>query len=84
MNPTVTEVEQFLRVVADEVGANRLREFCANFAAFPVSLDCPEEQSSEMQDLIKTMRDFCDAARLRIILRMLAENSEHYAAFLLE
>jgi hypothetical protein len=84
MNPTVEEVEQFLRKVADEVGANRLREFCANFAAFPASLDRREEQSSEMQDLVKTMLEYCDEARLRVVLRMLAENSEHYTAFLLE
>ena len=84
MNTSVEEVEQFLRKLADEVGANRLREFCANYAAFPASLDRPEEQSSEMQDLVKTMLEYCDEARLRVLLHMLAENSDHYMAFLLE
>jgi hypothetical protein len=84
MNPTIAEIERFLLEVADEVGTHRLREFCDNFAAFPVSLDRPEDQSSEMQDIFKTMLDYRTPAELRAILRMLAETGEHFATFLLE
>ena len=84
MNPTNAEIERFLLEVADEVGTHRLREFCDNYAAFPVSLDGTEEQSSEMQDIFKTMLDHRTPDELRAILRVLAETGERFAAFLLE
>ena len=84
MNPTNAEVERFLLEVADEIGTHRLREFCDNYLAFPVSLDRPEEQSSEMQDIFKTMLEFRSPAELRAILRVLAESGERFASFLLE
>ncbi len=78
------EVEAFLIQIEEEVGNHRLREFCANFAARPVNLDRPQEQTSEMQDLFATMLEYCDAARLRAVLHELAENGERYVTFLID
>ncbi|CAN5204217.1 hypothetical protein BH10PLA2_BH10PLA2_40170 [soil metagenome] len=84
MKLATKHVEAFLIQVEEEVGNHRLREFCANFAAHPVDLDHPEEQSSEMQDLFATMLEYCEAARLRAVLQELAENGEHYVSFLID
>ena len=84
MKLTTSEVEAFLIQIEEHVGNHRLREFCANFAAHPVDLDRPEEQSSEMQDLFATMREYCDARRLRAVLDELAAEGERYVTFLID
>ena len=84
MKLTPKEVEAFLILIEAEVGNHRLREFCANFAARPVQLDRPEQQTSEMQDLFATMREHCDARRLQAVLDELAAQGERYVTFLID
>jgi hypothetical protein len=84
MKLTGQEVEAFLIQIEAEVGNHRLREFCANYAAHPVELDRPQEQSSEMQDLFATMLEYGDAGHLRAVLQELAENGAQYVTFLID
>jgi hypothetical protein len=84
MKLTTKEVEAFLIQIEEEVGNHRLREFCANYAAHPVNFDRPGEQTSEMQDLFATMREHCDAGRMRAVLAELAVQGERYVTFLID
>jgi predicted NAD-dependent protein-ADP-ribosyltransferase YbiA (DUF1768 family) len=83
MNLSMSEIEEFLRTLADEVGAHRLGEFCQNYAACPVDLDCTDYQTAEMQDLFQEMLRHCDRNRLRAILQAICTDADRYTDFLL-